>query len=703
MSVEVCLCYSATAVFAFLAGIVLLPRAASPARWFCVVGLVAFAAETLFIGLSFEATSGEAILRWQRLKLIPQAILPGAWLLFSLCYARGNYRNFLASWRVPATLIAVGPLVLVLGWSHRIIESVRLAGRGEWAVLLGGGGKVFNLLVLLGAVLVLMNLERTFRTALGVMRWRIKYMVLALTLVFGVIIYCHSQVLLYSGIEAYWQLIYVCALLVAAPLIVLALLRTRLGDLDVYPSQALLHHSLTAVLAGVYLLITGVLAKIVAGYGGDAWLPLKSLAILIALVGLGILLFSDRLRQRTAFWVSRHFQRPLYDYRKAWSLITERTTSLADETSLSRAVVTLLAETFNLLSVSMWLVDPQQRQLVLMASTALSPEKTPALNLQDPALAPLLSAFASSSAPVDLEAVKEPWVEILQQHDPDLFKKGGNRLGLPLVSHGEFVGLITLADRVSGFRFIVEDFDLFKCIGDQVAASLRNLRLTGRLLQAKQVEAFQNMATFFVHDLKNTAATLSLITQNMAAHFNDPAFREDALSGLTRSVTHFNELIKRLTSLRLNVVCRKIEADLNELIKQATASLEGTPGITVVRELQSLPKILLDPDQITKLVTNLALNAREACGARGEIKFTTRRRDPWIELTVADTGCGMSQDFIKHRLFQPFQTTKKQGLGIGMLHCKMIVDAHQGRIEVESEEGRGSCFRVLLPHSPQTP
>jgi len=64
---------------------------------------------------------------------------------------------------------------------------------------------------------------------------------------------------------------------------------------------------------------------------------------------------------------------------------------------------------------------------------------------------------------------------------------------------------------------------------------------------------------------------------------------------------------------------------------------------------------------------------------------------------VADNGCGMSQDFLNRSLFRPFQSTKKTGVGIGMFQSKMIVEAHGGRIEVESEQGKGSTFRVLLP------
>jgi len=98
-----------------------------------------------------------------------------------------------------------------------------------------------------------------------------------------------------------------------------------------------------------------------------------------------------------------------------------------------------------------------------------------------------------------------------------------------------------------------------------------------------------------------------------------------------------------------------------------------------------------------KVIVNLILNANDAAGEGGEIRVTTERNNGWALVTVSDNGGGMSKDFIAHSLFQPFQTTKERGSGIGLFQSKMIVEAHHGRIEVESEEGKGSTFRVLLP------
>jgi putative PEP-CTERM system histidine kinase len=254
-----------------------------------------------------------------------------------------------------------------------------------------------------------------------------------------------------------------------------------------------------------------------------------------------------------------------------------------------------------------------------------------------------------------------------------------------------------LGDRVGGGNFSQQDFDLLKCVGDQIAAGLLNARLSQKLLQAKELEAFQTMSAFFVHDLKNAASTLNLMLQNLPAHFDDPAFREDALRGTSKTVAHINRLIERLSLLRHELKIRPVESDLNEVIAKSLADWEKASGVNLVKQFRPLPKVFLDPEQLLKVVMNLVLNAKEAMGQNGQIRIETNQNNGWAVLAVSDNGCGMNPEFLNRSLFRPFQTTKKNGLGIGMFQSKMIVEAHKGRIEVESEPNRGTTFRIFLP------
>ena len=257
-----------------------------------------------------------------------------------------------------------------------------------------------------------------------------------------------------------------------------------------------------------------------------------------------------------------------------------------------------------------------------------------------------------------------------------------------------------LADRVNGLRYTIEELDLLECIGGQVGASLLNLRLAAQMAAGKEIEAFQTVAAFFVHDLKNAASTLNLMLTNLPVHFDDPGFRADALRGIGSTVDRINQLIGRAAALQHGLELKPSEVNLNALLSNAIDQIEGGGGTQWVKNLQPVPKLLADQEQLQSVVTNLLLNAADAVDNKGVVRVETGHENGWAQFVVADNGCGMTRDFLQKSLFRPFRTTKKKGLGIGMFQSKMIIDAHHGKISVESELGIGTTFRVSLPLKP---
>ena len=158
-----------------------------------------------------------------------------------------------------------------------------------------------------------------------------------------------------------------------------------------------------------------------------------------------------------------------------------------------------------------------------------------------------------------------------------------------------------------------------------------------------------------------------------------------------------NDLINRMNALRHDLCLKPTELDLNLVLREALATLNGTLDTKLVTKFDQIPKILADQQQLNSVCTNLLLNARDAVGANGWITVETTRQGEWVALSVSDNGCGMTEQFIKDSLFRPFRSTKKKGLGIGMFQSKTIVEAHHGKIHVESELGVGTTFRVMLP------
>src|SRR4030095_1805684 len=130
------------------------------------------------------------------------------------------------------------------------------------------------------------------------------------------------------------------------------------------------------------------------------------------------------------------------------------------------------------------------------------------------------------------------------------FPRGGSPICVPLVAGEHWLGAIILADRVRGLGYSAEEMDLLKCIGEQIAASLLQLRLTAEIMGRKELEAFQTMSAFLIHDLKNAASTLGLMSENLPIHFDNPGFREDALRGIGSAARRTNHLITRMHALR---------------------------------------------------------------------------------------------------------------------------------------------------------
>lgn len=661
------------------------------------VGMAFLAIEAACSGLAANAMFLTDQLYWLNAKFAALSLLPGLWLVFSLTYARGNAREFLRRWRLFVAASFFLPVVIVAVLRQGLILPLQTYTDSYWTLRLGWAGIALHLVLLVGSVLILMNLERTFRASVGTMRWRIKFMLLGLGVLFVVRIYTSSQALLFRSMDLSLQTLNSGALLVAALLVLRSLFRTGDFTTDVYPSQSVLQNSLTVLVAGVYLLIVGVLAKVVTYLGGADTLALKAFLLLISLVLLAIVLQSDRARFHLRRFVSRHFQRPLYDYRTVWKKFTEGTASRVEQADLCRSLVRLVADMFQALSVSIWLLDDKREALTLAASTSLSANQPRDEELRKVEAGDVIRHFQEHPEPVDIDAAEENWAAGLKICHPREFPHGGNRVCIPLIGRGEILGVITLGDRVAGAPFSLQDFDMLKCVGDHAAAGLLNVQLSQRLLQAKELEAFQTMAAFFVHDLKNAASTLNLMLQNLPVHFDDPEFRADALRGISKTVTHINDLIARLGLLRHELKIQTTDSDLNEVVVRAMAGLETGPSFVLTKELSPLPKIPCDQQQIGSVVTNLMLNAREALSGQGEIRVSTRQEGGWAILAVADNGCGMSADFLQRSLFRPFQTTKKSGLGIGMFQSKMIVEAHGGRIAVASEPGKGTTFQVFLP------
>jgi putative PEP-CTERM system histidine kinase len=278
-----------------------------------------------------------------------------------------------------------------------------------------------------------------------------------------------------------------------------------------------------------------------------------------------------------------------------------------------------------------------------------------------------------------------------------LLKEKGVSLLVPLMIETKLVGVLGLSKSRYGVAFDIEDLALINTIARQAASSLLSAQLAERIVQSKEVETFHLFSTFVIHDLKNFVSMLSLVARNMEKNFSNPAFQKDAVASVSQTVEKMKRMMERLSTLSRSSIPSIVEIDVNELIRDVLGEMKGAIRSRVVVDYQDLPKIRVDPEQMMSVIKNLVKNADEAIKKGGEIRLATEVKNGNVLISVSDNGCGIPSEYMEGELFTLFASTKSDGFGIGLYQAKRIVESHGGRIEAESEVGKGSTFRIRLP------
>jgi len=621
--------------------------------------------------------------------------------LFSLSFARANYKEQISQWK----WVLLASLVLPVGLAtffnnHFFVWSSITAGGALSFIRIGWAGYAWHLIWIICSTIILMNLERTFRHATGYMRWQTKFMFLGVSAVFCAHLYTDSQVLLFNAINTELNLLGFGVLLIADLFILRSLFRGKPLNVSFHLSHQFLYSSFTITIVGIFFILVGVFVWVSLYFQWIRNFHVAVFLILAAILVVAAFIMSDRLRIQRKRFISRHFQRSRYDYQKIWETFTESTASVTQMPDLCDVIVKMVSETLEILSVSIWLVDEKQERLSFGGSTVFTQKDATAdeLKIREKGGTDLIRAMYDQTMPVDLDEHKDDWGEDLKFIcNFDESKEARIRYCAPIKAAGHLIGIMTLSEKVFYQPLSFEELELIKTISHQAGAAMLNLRMAEQMRHKKEMEAFQTMSSFFMHDLKNLASKLSLVTQNLPVHIDNPEFRADALRTIAQSVVKINTMSSRLSLLsrKLELTCK--ETDLNNLVATMVSDIKSFVRVPIAQNLGKVPPLSIDSEQMYKVIENLLINANDAVKQDGQISIATSCNENWAEIAVQDNGYGMSREFIEKSLFLPFQTTKKQGMGIGLYHCKTIVEAHGGRVEVESEEGNGTTFHVRLP------
>ncbi len=486
------------------------------------------------------------------------------------------------------------------------------------------------------------------------------------------------------------------AMVFIAPILALASIRNTEWQLKL--SRSVAFRSLSLVAIGGYLLMMIVIATALQIIGGD-YARLAQISFLFgASVAALVLLPSGKFRAWFKVKLAKNFFQHRYDYRAEWIRFTDTIGRPGNDSApFHERVVKAIADITD--SPAGILLMPDDAGRLALQSRWNWP------TIQVPARActsRTVSFFEETGHIVEFDALRADKVDQITDagaipewmtNDPQTWA------AVPLVHFDRLAGIILLARPRVNRTLDWEDLDMLRVVGRQVASYLAEARSQESLSESQRFDEFNRRMAFIMHDIKNLVSQLSLLARNAKKHADNPEFQTDMISTLQDSADKMNGLLERLSQHNKAKPEEpkpvKVAALLQSIIekKRLLHAIESTQ----IDDLTALA----DPARVDQILGHLIQNAIDASPEGQPILLNARRRDLSVAIEVLDRGEGMSSEFIRSQLFKPFASSKDGGFGIGAFEARSLAVAMNGRLEVESKEGAGSRFTLILPLASQ--
>lgn len=604
------------------------------------------------------------------------------WMGFMIVLCRPNQTE-----ELPSSISAL-PLVTIL------LMAASLAVQAQAWISVFAAAEDSNLLLLSSmatSVLALVWLEQVYRNVTEDSRWNVKPLCLGLAGTFLFDLYLYSQAVLFNKLDADALSIrgFVHALMM--PLLLLSTLRRKDWITKVRISQKAAFHSATLFAAGIYLLFISGVGYYVRYFGGEWGRALQLGLIFSALVVLMILAFSGSVRAKFKVFVGKHFFRYRYDYREEWLKFTQTLSSSDVPQEMGQKVIRGLADMLESPGGGLWLKAGGDSAFRQTARWNLA--KTEVEESADSTFCQFL--------------VRSRWVVNLAE-----FRSFPQRYGdlvlpswlheiphawlvVPLIVGDNMIGFVLLASSRTNFDVNWEVNDLLKTASRQAASFLSQMQATEALLEVRKFDAFNKMSAFVVHDLKNIVTQLSLMMKNAKRLHDNPEFQQDMLMTVENSLDRMRQLMLQLRE-GATPTGVAVGVDLHSIVQRISAVAAGR-GRHLEVEMTHRVVTRGHEERLERIIGHVVQNAFDATESAGQVWLKFGRVSGQAFIEVCDTGQGMSEEFVRERLFKPFQTTKKAGMGIGAYESFQYVQEVGGKILVDSELSKGTRVCIFLP------
>jgi putative PEP-CTERM system histidine kinase len=481
--------------------------------------------------------------------------------------------------------------------------------------------------------------------------------------------------------------------LVLAALAPLFALGVRNASWKIQISRVATFQSLSVIAILAYLITMMLAARALEIVGGD-WARIGEVAIIFVMTLAAVLLLpSAKLRAWLRVTLAKHFFEHRYDYRQEWLRFTDTVARTGAEAApLEERVVKALADIGGAPGGLLLLADEHRR--LSAAGRWNWAEPVPAAGEGAEAL---IAHMEQCAFVLDFEAVRGGTLAAGEARIPVpawLAGMAGAWAAIPLSHEGRLAGIVILAHPAIRRRLDWEDFDLFRTAGIQAASYIAEARSQQALADARRFDEFNRRFAFILHDIKNLVSQLSLVARNAERHAGNPEFHADMIATLQSSVRKMNDLLARLSPGS----AREAEPPRPTEIAPIVEALAGARRRAHPVRLACEPGLvaMVDPAAFEQALGHLLQNAIEASASGDPVHLRCFESGGDVAIEIADRGHGMSAEFLRTSLFQPFASTKETGFGIGAYEARALIQAMGGRLEVESRPGEGTSFTLFL-------
>lgn len=634
------------------------------------------------------------LLFWARISLVGCCFVPANWSLFSLIFARSNYEHLAKKSKLILLIIYIFAFSFAVFTPSDLFITSLFPESNQNVIFLGIVGRVFSFFLLLTIIFILINLEAVYRNSTGSKKWQIKYSIIGIFATSIFYIFVVSRVILFGFLNLRYLPIGSGIILICSAVLAYSFIRHRLLNIDIFISRQVFYGSFTLMVISSYLILVGFIGELVKAFNLNFNQIFYPIFVLISLVALSAYCFSEKNKKLVKRFIDRHFYRNKFDYRFEWIELTKRISSVVNLDDLLKKFMTLIAETMCVSEIFFWLYEEDDKKFHLLGTRHFS--KSGISIDEDNSLIKYLEDKTDPFS-LDSKATDNKIEKFYLQNEKFLNRYNVSTI-CPLIAKDKLIGFITLGEEVTGTTYNYEDFDILKTMCRQATNAIMNIRLSEQLVVAGEMDIMNKISSFVLHDLKNSVSMLSLIVQNATLNMDNPEFQKDLLKTISKTIENMKELMARVSKLPREMVLNKTKLNLTKLLKDVIKKTGlGRDGINLVEDYADLPPVHVDQEKIKSVIHNIIINAQEALEDNGQVSISTHLENKNIIIEIKDNGHGISKEFFHNKLFKPFQTTKKKGLGIGLYQSKIIITAHGGKIEVETEEKKGTRFKIYLP------